>query len=262
MLGSVSVLFGNREYAMASRRAMAILAMLALTPRRTISSDQLEDELWEGRKMANARNALQVNVGRLRRFLASITHEKGDEIIRTVGGGYLLDVSPNLVDAHRFQEQADAGAELVRIYPAQAVVQLEQALSLWRGAALTDAHDGLRIRIAAADLEDRRVTAYEDLITARLAVGARRTFVSELRQMAAEHPERERLSELLMLALYRDGRQSEALDVFHTLRRRLAGDLGLEPGPALHRAYQAILEQDELLFGGPRQVLTFADGRR
>lgn len=237
-----------------------MLALLALSPGRTVSSDQIEDELWAGRRMANARNALQANVVRLRRFLAPITGLKGDELIRTVGGGYLLDVPPESVDAHRFLRWADTGAELVRTDPARAVVLLEEALALWRGPALLDAHDGLRIRIGAADLEERRITAYEDLVTAKLGVDAPRISVPELRQAAADHPERERLSELLMLALYREGRQSEALDVFHRARRRLAGDLGLEPGPALHSAYQAILEQDELL-GRPHQVLAYAAGR-
>ncbi|MFD5655095.1 MULTISPECIES: BTAD domain-containing putative transcriptional regulator [unclassified Streptomyces] len=239
---------------MASKRLKAILALLALSPGRTIQADQLEDELWEGRTLTNARNALQAGVGRLRKHLGSITGRRGDELIRTVGGGYQLDVPAGAVDAHRFRDQARSGADLVAGDPALAAVVLESALALWRGPALRDVHDGLRVRIAAADLEEQRITVYEDLITARLAVDPHRIPLPELRRAAADHPERERLSELLMLALYHAGRQAEALQVFHRARRRLADDMGLEPGRALHRAYQAILEQDVRL-GEPRQVL-------
>ncbi|MFJ9041552.1 BTAD domain-containing putative transcriptional regulator [Streptomyces sp. NPDC102406] len=254
ILGSVSVRYGNRQHVVVSKRLTAILALLALDPGRTVPADQLEDELWAGRTLANARNALQAGVGRLRKYLESITGQRGDELIRTVGGGYQLVVPATLVDAHRFREQARSGAALVASDPALAAVVLDEALSLWRGPALQDAHDGLRVRIAAADLEERRITAYEDLTTARLAVDPQRISLPELRATAAEHPERERLSELLMLALYHAGRQAEALEVFHRARRRLAEEMGLEPGRALHRAYQAILRQDALL-GEPRQVL-------
>ncbi|MFJ6694623.1 BTAD domain-containing putative transcriptional regulator [Streptomyces sp. NPDC091272] len=257
ILGSVFLSFGDRQYVLASKRESTVLTLLALSPRETVPSDLLVDELWADKKMANARNALQANVSRLRKYLESITGIKGGALIRTVGSGYLLDVPPETVDAHRFLKLAEAGAALVHRDPAQAVGRLEQALALWRGPALTDACEGLRGRISAAHLEERRITAYEDLTTARLAAEAHRVSVSELRQLADEHSERERLSELLMLALYRDGRQSEALEVFHGARRRLASDLGLEPGRALHRVYEAILKQDEAL-GEPRQTLVQA----
>ncbi|MBT2405489.1 MULTISPECIES: AfsR/SARP family transcriptional regulator [unclassified Streptomyces] len=245
---------------MASKRVTSLLTFLALSPRRTVSADQIEDELWGHQRMTNARNALQANVVRLRKYLESLTGVKGTELIRTVGSGYLLDLSPERVDAHRFLRQAEAGAALVHHDPARAITELEQALFLWRGPALMDAVDGVRIRQAAAHLEERRITAYEDLITAMLAVEAHRIPVPELRQIASDHPERERLSELLMVTLYRAGRQAEALEVFHGARRRLAGDLGLEPGRALNRAYQAILEQDDAL-GEPRQALAYAGPR-
>ncbi|MGW0389341.1 AfsR/SARP family transcriptional regulator [Streptomyces sp. NPDC003042] len=245
---------------MASKRVTSLLTFLALSPRRTVTADQIEDELWSHQRMTNSRNALQANVVRLRKYLESLTGIKGSELIRTVGSGYLLDLAPEQVDAHRFLRQAETGGALVHHDPARAIKELEQALLLWRGPALMDAVEGVRIRQAASHLEERRITAYEDLITAMLSTEAHRISVPELRQIAEEHPERERLSELLMLALYREGRQAEALEVFHGARRRLAGDLGLEPGRALNRAYQAILEQDDVL-GEPRQALVYA-GRR
>ncbi|MFC8917293.1 BTAD domain-containing putative transcriptional regulator [Streptomyces sp. NPDC047821] len=257
LLGSLYLTQGREQYAMASKRASVVLTLLALSPGSPVLFDQIVDELWADRSMTNARNALQANVGRLRKFLKMVTGRDGDALVRTVGSGYVLDVPAHVVDAHRFVELADTGAALVHRDPAEAVVRLESALALWRGPALLDTCDGLRCRVQAAHLEERRITAYEDLTAARLRVDAERVPLAELRQLAIEHSGRERLSELLMLALYRDGRQAEALEVFHGARRRLADDLGLEPGRGLHRAYQAILTQDDVL-GEPRQVLLHA----
>ncbi|MGC4978095.1 AfsR/SARP family transcriptional regulator [Streptomyces sp. DT199] len=232
---------------MTSKRVSSVLALLALAPAQPVPFDQLVDELWGDERIANAKNALQANVTRLRKLLAAVTGREGRDLVRTVGTGYLLDVEPASVDAHRFAVLADEGASLVGRGPAAAVHVLEEALGMWRGAALLDVSEGFRCRTASVRLEERRLTAYEDWVTAKLAVGAERVPVPELRQLATEHPGRERLSELLMMALYRDGRQSEALDVFHQARRRLADDLGVEPGRSLHTVYEAILHQDDVL---------------
>ncbi|MGW1818021.1 AfsR/SARP family transcriptional regulator [Streptomyces sp. NPDC002125] len=257
VLGSLCISWEGRRTTPVSQRASVVLSLLALTPGAPVSFDQIVDELWAGRSMVNARNALQANVVRLRRILKDITGLGGEQLVRTVGSGYLLDVAPGVIDAHRFAEMADKGGALVRSDPRAAVAELEAALALWRGPALLDAADGLRCRAQAAHLEERRVSAYEDLVAAKLADDAERVSLAELRQFAADHSERERLSELLMLALYRDGRQAEALEVFHGARRRLADDLGLEPGRALYSAYQAILAQDEEL-GEPRRALAYS----
>ncbi|MER7702094.1 AfsR/SARP family transcriptional regulator [Kitasatospora sp. NPDC097605] len=255
LLGSLSLSVGNRRWAVASKRVGAVLTLLATAPGSVVTFDRLIDELWAEQRIANARNALQANIGRLRKLLQSVTGE--DELVRTVANGYLLDVPAEAVDAHRFLALAEAGADLLGRCPADAVVVLERALALWRGPALQDAVnscEGMHCRIQAAHLEERRVTAYEDLTEARLHLRQKRVSIAELREKSVEYPERERLSELLMLALYQEGRQTEALDVFHGARRRLVSDLGLEPGRAMHRVYQAILEQDAVL-GEPRRAL-------
>ncbi|WP_438291914.1 AfsR/SARP family transcriptional regulator [Streptomyces sp. HUAS TT7] len=254
VLGELSLSCGDQQSPVASKRASTVLTLLAMTPRVPVPFDQLVDELWADQTMTNPRNALQAIVSRLRKLLESVTGRKGDEIVRTGSNGYLLDVPAETVDAHRFLALAEAGADLVQRNPAEAIAKLERALDLWRGPALMDARDGMRCQIHSVGLEERRITAFEDLTVAKLAVDAERVSMSELRQLAAEHSERERLSELLMLALYRDGRQTEALEVFHGARRRLASDLALEPGPALHHAYEAILNQDVVL-GRPRRTL-------
>jgi DNA-binding SARP family transcriptional activator len=247
ILGSLAVTHGESRYGVASTRVRTILALLAVSPGTPLPFDQLVDELWADRPMGNARNALQANVGRLRKLLESVTGRRGDELVRTVGSGYALEIPAESVDARRFLDLAAQGAAHVEHQPAMAVQLLEAALGLWRGPALFDVCDGMRCRIEAAQLDERRLSVREDLITAKLANGEERGIVPELRQLAAEHPERERFSEQLMLALYRDGRQTEALDVFHRARRRLASELGLEPGRALRRLYQAILVQDQVL---------------
>ncbi|MFI9644789.1 BTAD domain-containing putative transcriptional regulator [Streptomyces sp. NPDC052040] len=232
----------------------SVLALLALTPGRPVPFDQLVDELWGDEPIANAKNALQANVTRLRKLLVTVAGGEGRQLVRTVGTGYLLDLRPEAIDAHRFAALADEGAALLGRDPAAAAVLLEQALDMWRGVALLDVSEGFRCRTASERLEERRLIAYEDWVAAKLAVGSERTPVPELRQLAAEYPGHERLSELLMQVLYRDGRQTEALDVFHQARRRLAEDLGVEPGRSLHAVYQAILHQDDVL-GPPRGSL-------
>lgn len=255
ILGSLTLTQGFQRWGVASKRMSVVLALLALSPGQPVPFDQLVDELWGNERIANSKNALQANVTRLRKLLASITGRQGSDVIRTVSGGYALDIPPEAVDAHRFRVLADRGAALVGTDAPRAVAVLEEGLGMWRGMALLDLAEGFRCRMEAAQLDERRLTAYEDLITAKLAVGVERVSVPELRHLAAEHPGRERLSELLMLALYREGRQTEALEVFHGTRRRLADDLGLEPGRSLHEIYQAILKQDDIL-GRPRRFLT------
>jgi SARP family transcriptional regulator, regulator of embCAB operon len=247
ILGSVALTQGDRRYGVASAKARIVLALLALSPGTPLPFDLLVDELWAGRPMGNARNALQANVVRLRRFLESVTGLPGDKLVRTVGNAYVLDVPAASVDGHRFLAMAECAAGLLERRPEVAVDQLEQALRLWRGPALFDVGESGRCHDEAARLDQRRLTARGDLITAKLATGDERGVVPELQRLAAEHPERERFSEQLMLALYRDGRQTEALNVFHDARRRLASELGLQPGYALRHIYQAILAQDQIL---------------
>lgn len=222
--------------------------MLALSPGLPVSHEQLVDELWGPRMISNSRNALQANIARLRRLLESaIPDRPGEEIVRTAGAGYLLDIPDASVDSQRFLDLARRGLGLVGSAPREAIDLLRQALRQWRGPALLDVQDGSRCRATATHLEEQRLTVQEELIAARLEVGEERGVVHELRQLVAENPGRERFSEHLMLALYRTGRQSEAVSVFHHTSSWLGNELGLSPGRALQRLYQAILVQDHVL---------------
>jgi SARP family transcriptional regulator, regulator of embCAB operon len=245
LLGSVSLRHARRTFGVASRKVRTVLALLALSPDLPLSLDVLADELWADKPVANVRNALQANIARLRKLLFDVTGER--DVVRTVSSGYLLNVPRESVDAQRFRDLAARGAALLDTDPREAIALLEQALRLWRGPALLDVADGARCRISAEQLNERRLTVQEDLIAALLRVGEHRGLAHDLRQLVAENPARERLSEYLMLSLYRDGRQSEAVSVFHRTRQWLGAELGLEPGPGLRRLYQSILLQDQVL---------------
>lgn len=231
-----------------------MLAMLALEAGRAISNVELADELWAGHPLGNTRNALQANATRLRKVLDGPDEQprvgavRGSTALRAVRNGYLLDVPPGCVDGNRFLDLAARGAAaLAAGHPERALELLEAGLELWQGPALLDAGDGLRCRGAAALFDERRLTVLEDLVSARLAIGDESRAVADLRQLVAQYPLRERFCELLMLALYRSGRQGEALEQFHWTRRRLDEQLGIQPGIPLRRRHAEILAHDPVL---------------
>ncbi|HEX4704924.1 MAG TPA: AfsR/SARP family transcriptional regulator [Pseudonocardiaceae bacterium] len=244
ILGPLVLVCDSQEYDVGSARFRTLLGLLALAPGTPMSTDQLVDELWPDREISNARNALQANVVRLRRKLESITGRPGETLIRTTTVGYLLDLPADAVDACGFTSTADHGAALLASDPERAAALLERALLMWRGPVLFDVTGGPRCANAAIRLRERWLAAQEDLVDAKLAIGGERTVIPQLRQLIAEHPERERFSELLMIALYRDGRQAEAVATFHTARKWLDRELGLQPGRSLSRLYGSILRQE------------------
>jgi SARP family transcriptional regulator, regulator of embCAB operon len=253
LLGTVSVTVGGLPRDIRAAKTRALLAVLALDPGRPVSYDELADELWAGRGLGNPRNALQAQATRLRRVLDDPSGRPGGIELCAVPNGYLLRAPADQVDATRFLDLASQGAALVDTAPRRAVELLTEALDLWRGPALLDAGDGLRCRGAATLFEERRLSLWEDLATARLAVGDVSTAVADLGRLVAQHPLRETFCALLMIALYRCGRQSDALAAFHRIRTRLDQDLGVQPGTRLRQCYGDILAQDPMLAGPPDQ---------
>ncbi|MFJ6215760.1 BTAD domain-containing putative transcriptional regulator [Streptomyces sp. NPDC092296] len=247
ILGSLAVQSGDQLYRLPSKRVRTVLALLALTPGEPVGVDHLIDQLWPDRRMGNSRNALQANIGRLRRFLESITDSGTGRVVRTLSESYVLELPPEAVDSHLFLSLAERGAMEVGTSHEEAIALLEQALRLWRGPALFDLYDSPRLQLEAHHLDEQRLSVREDLIAAKLAVGRIRSVIPELRQLTQLHPGRERFSEQLMQALYRDGRQTEALDVFHRTRSWLVRELGLEPGHRLSGVYHSILTHDPVL---------------
>jgi SARP family transcriptional regulator, regulator of embCAB operon len=243
ILGTVSVTVSGEQREIRASKVRAMLAALALEAGHAISHVELVDELWSGQPLGNAHNALQAHASRLRRVLEG----PGPTPLRSVRNGYLLDIPRDSIDGNRFLVLAAQGAAALRERPERALDLLQAALQLFRGPALLDAGDGLRCRAAAALFDERRLTVSEDLISARLAIGDERRAVAELRQLVGQHPLHERFRDQLMLALYRSGRQGDALELFHQTRRLLDQELGLRPGLSLQRRYVEILAQDPAL---------------
>ena len=228
----------GREVGLPTGRERALLAALVLRRGEVVSVDALVEALWGDAAPSTAVKAVQGYVSHLRRVLGS------DGAIVTQPPGYVLHIPAEAVDAHRFESLAAEGWRTLEDDPAAALVTFDQALALWRGPALAE--------FAFADFAQREITRFEELrletlegrFEAMLGLGRHGAIVAELETRVAEHPLRERLRGQLMLALYRCGRQAEALEVYRKGRRLLADELGLEPGFELQRLEHAILSQD------------------
>jgi DNA-binding SARP family transcriptional activator len=219
--------------------------MLATQPGRVVSVQRLIDELWGEHPPANATNALQLQVTRLRRLLAGPQgRPAAHPWIVTTSRGYALQLDPVDTDAARFQHLVERGRRVLRDDPGQAGELLRRALSLWRGPALEGSVLGDICAGRAAQLEEDRLSALEMMYDAYLRTGRHREITGELVELTTDHPMRERFYDLLMVAFYRCGRQAEALGVYERARNRMVHELGVEPGPALRGLMEAILHHD------------------
>lgn len=236
ILGTLEVEEDGRVSKLGSAKQRAVLAFLLLHANEVIPRDRLIDEIWAEGVPETAATAVQVYVSQLRKVI-------GREVIVTQAPGYLARVQDGELDLERF-EQLVAQARTEE--PARAAATLRSALALWRGAPLAEL-DTSFARPERARLEEQRLAALEQRIAVDLELGRHSELVPELERLVYEHPLRERLRGQLMLALYRSGRQAEALDTYRTGRRLLDEELGLEPGEELRRLERAILEHDRSL---------------
>lgn len=233
----------------------ALLSALVLHADRLLSADRLTEELWGDHPPTNAGNALQAHVARLRRLLPEPGGSAdGHEWISTLPTGYLLSLGPATTDVQRFHRLSDRGRAAVSADPRHAVRLLRHALSLWRGPALQDSRYGPICAGEADRLEEHRLAALEALYEASLRCGRHGQITGELEKLTVDHPLRERFYDLLMVAMYRGGRQAEALGVYERARRRLVDALGIEPGPALRARMEAILHPGPALSARPPQL--------
>ena len=236
ILGPLEVLEEGRPVALGGAKQRALLAVLLLHANEVVSRDRLIDELWGGEPPDTAHTALHVHVSQVRKLL------RRDAIV-TQNPGYLIRISDGELDLHRFERLvATARAE----EPAQAAGLLREGLALWRGAPLAELGDSFA-RAERAWLEEQRLAALEQRIDAELALGRHAELVPELEGRVREQPLRERLRGRLMLALYRSGRQADALEVYRSGRRLLDEELGLKPDDELQRLERAILNHDPSL---------------
>ena len=234
ILGPLEVRDRGRPIELPRRKQRAVLAILLLRRGETVSSDVLVDGLWGEDPPPTARAALHNYVAQLRRAL-------GPGLVLSRAGSYLLDIAPEQIDVGRFERltaegRAASGEERVE--------KLQEALMLWRGPPLADLAFEPFAANEASRLEGLRTAALEELIDARLSLGASAELVAELEALITEHPFRERLRGQLMLALYRAGRQAEALEAYQEARRTLTDELGIEPSAPLRELEQALLRQD------------------
>ena len=244
ILGPLQVLDGDREVPLGSPKERALLAVLLLDAGAVVSRERLIEELWGEAPPPTAGKALNVHVSQLRKALA----RNGQETIETRPPGYTLRVEPAQLDAARFERLVTAARAHVGSGDVQSAARLlRDALALWRGPAL----DGVELEAAARNearrLEELRIAAQMDRIDCELALGLHEQLIGELKALAAEHPLRERVHGQLMLALYRSGRQADALRAYREARETLVSELGIEPSLPLQRLEKAILNQDPSL---------------
>jgi predicted ATPase/DNA-binding SARP family transcriptional activator len=259
VLGTLAVWTDDgRLVAVPEAKVRALLADLLLHLGRPVSADRLIDDLWGDDLPVHPANALQAKVSRLRQALEN-AEPGGGGLVVFRSPGYLLELDGEAVDERRFavlMERASAARD-----PRDRAGLLADALALWRGPPLAEFADALFAQAAIARLEQQRQVALEEQAEARLALGEHSLLAGEIGELVARHPLRERLRAAHMLALYRAGRQAEAVNSYSELRRRLADDLGLDPGPGVAALYQSILEHAPGLQGAPAPP-TLATRRR
>jgi DNA-binding SARP family transcriptional activator len=252
VLGPLEVVRQGRALEIGAGKQRALLGVLVLHANEVVSTDRLIDELWGERAPATAPKIVQGYVSRLRKLLAGETGRRdpgsGGGILLTRPPGYVLRVEEGQLDADRFAALlAKARAALASNAAHDASILLREALDLWRGPPLADFAFDSFAQEEIARLEELRVAALEERIDADLALGRQGDLVAELEALVARNPLRERPRAQLMIALYRCGRQAEALQAYQETRRALVDELGLEPSRALQQLEQAILRQDPSL---------------
>jgi DNA-binding SARP family transcriptional activator/pimeloyl-ACP methyl ester carboxylesterase len=252
VLGPLEVTAGGRPLSLAGARTRAVLALLLVHANQVVSSDRLIEELWPGHPAGKAADSLQVRLSELRKALRLVGEA---DRLATRPPGYLLRVLPEELDARRFEQLAAEGAAaLAAADAATAARRLDEALSLWRGPALADMDTVPAAHAEAGRLEEERLATLEARAEALLACGRHRDLIAELETLTAAHPLRERFWMQRMLALYRAGRQADALRAYRELRDILVAELAIEPGADLRELQARILRQDPALDGSARQA--------
>src|SRR5712691_1014466 len=257
VLGPLEVRDGERSLPLAGAKQRALLALLLVKANHVVSRDRLIDELWGEQPPETAVQSLQVYVSRLRKLLPP-------DALLTRPPGYLLEVVPDELDLQRFERLLAEGREALAADDAERAARvLHDSLALWRGPALAEFVFEPFAQSEIGRLEDLRLAAVEERIEADLALGRHADLIGELEALVAENPYRERLRGHLMLALYRSGRQAEALEAYQHARRALVDELGIEPSEELQQLERAILTHDEQLKTPPRPQRDVAtDGAR
>jgi predicted ATPase/DNA-binding SARP family transcriptional activator/Tfp pilus assembly protein PilF len=249
VLGPVEVVRDGSSLPLGSAKQRALLAVFLLNPNELLSRDRLIGELWGERAPLTAAHTLESYVHRLRKALGA----DGADLLVTRPGGYLFRLAPDALDLDRFERLlAEGRAARATDAPERAAAKLAEALASWRGRPLADIEYEPAAAVQLARLDGLRLAALEERVEIELALGHEQELVGELEALTREQPHHEGFHRQLMLALYRCGRQADALRVYRELRARLADELGLEPGPALQDVEGAILRHEPAAARPPR----------
>jgi DNA-binding SARP family transcriptional activator len=241
VLGPLEALVEGRPAELGAPRHRALLVLLLAQANAVVPVHRLIDEIWGDAPPASAANLVQGAVSHLRKVL-------GRDAIVTRGAGYVVTVAPNALDLHRFERLAEEGSlALEQGDFKEAAAALAAALDLWLGPALADLNEEPCVQPIAARLDELRLLASERWLEAELGRGRHADVLPDLRDLVSEHPLRERAHALLMQALYRSGRQAEALEAYRSARASLVLELGIEPGAALQELHDRMLQQDPAL---------------
>ncbi|BFO16231.1 hypothetical protein SHKM778_26190 [Streptomyces sp. KM77-8] len=245
LLGPVGIITKDDHVPIAGSRQRILLASLLVSGGRLLTNEQLYSELWGDDPPHTAHNALQAQVSRLRRTLSRLTHaEEPAPALVTHSAGYVLKADPDRVDMNGFRRRiAEARAAADRD-PMAAIALLEAGIALWQGKPLQDTGTSPLCHSTAVQLEEEYLAAHETKLELKLRCGLTEDAIGELRAIGVVHPWRERITELLMLALYCVGRRAEALETYHSTRRQLTDHLGIEPSRRLKETLQVILRED------------------
>ena len=260
ILGPLEVIDGDRTVVLGADRQRAVLGLLLLRRNEVVASEHLIDELWGERPPRTAGKILQNYISQLRRALSA---NGGGTPLETHGRGYRLEVEPGALDLDRFERYVESGREaLATGDPAAGAALFRAGLGLWRGPPLPELAGMAEARVEIDRILERRMAAFEGRVEADLECGRHGELIGELEAAVAREPLREHLRAQLMLALYRSGRQAEALSVYRDGRRMLAEELGIDPGPSLTRLERAILEHEPALSPPAREPRRPARGGR
>ncbi|WP_371497180.1 AfsR/SARP family transcriptional regulator [Kitasatospora sp. NBC_00374] len=256
ILGPVGTVVNGRFATVPGTRQRTLLATLLIRARRLVPTEQLYTELWGDNPPATVENSLQAHVSRLRRTLRRLGGPHGDvPPLITQASGYILDVAPEDVDMYLFREQLAAARHAVTGDPEVAGSLLADALGLWQGSPMQDAAPGPLCQSVSLQLDEEHLAAQEDRLWVDALWGEPTHVIGELKRMSVAHPWRERITEMLMRALYRSGRQAEAVEVYNTARQRLIDELGMEPSPQLKQLFREVLIQAPALHQPAAQYL-------
>ncbi|KGN41827.1 AfsR/SARP family transcriptional regulator, partial [Knoellia aerolata] len=247
VLGPLRVSNGQGLIEIRGVKERTLLAHLVSAGGRLVQSSELIDSLWQDDPPASAGKSLQTFVLRLRNALEP-DRRGTPQVLVTEGPGYRLALDPGTVDAERFTRLVTVGRRALEDgRPESAGSTLGEALSMWRGPAYAGFDHARFAQAEARRLEELRLTATEDLLAAEIALGRAAKAVPELERLVGTHPLRERLWEMLMLALYREGRQGDALSTYERARSHLADELGVDPGAGLRVLHERVLAHDPAL---------------